>query len=80
MKYDLHELVNLRHGLGVLDGGGGLRSVQVLDVLDPLVNNLTLIIIIIIILLTHLDLLVHIGHRLEFAGAGTRGLGQRPGH
>ena len=37
----LHQLVNLRHGLGVLDGGGGLGPVQVLNVLDPLVNNLT---------------------------------------
>ena len=37
----LHQLVNLRHCLGVLDSGGGLGPVQVLNVLDPLVNNLT---------------------------------------
>ena len=42
VRCHLHQLIYLRHGLGVLDGGGGLGPVQVLNVLDPLVNNLNI--------------------------------------
>ena len=33
---DLHEVVDVGHGLAVVDGGGGLGAVQVADVADPL--------------------------------------------
>ena len=36
---DLHEVVDVGHGLAVVDGGGGLGAVQVADVADPLVHG-----------------------------------------
>ena len=39
----LHQLVDVRHWLGVLDGGGRLVSVKLLYVRDPLFNHLCFI-------------------------------------
>ena len=36
---DLHEVVDVGHGLAVVDGGGGLGAVQVADVADPLIHG-----------------------------------------
>ena len=35
----LHQVVDVGHGLAVVDGGGGLGPVQVTDVPDPLVHG-----------------------------------------
>ena len=36
---DLHEVVDVGHGLAVVDGGRRLGAVQVADVADPLVHG-----------------------------------------
>ena len=36
---DLHEVVDVGHGLAVVDGGGGLGAVKITDVSDPLVHG-----------------------------------------